>query len=133
MSLSRFAFAVLAASLLAAPALAADAPTEAPSGHGMMHGMFTPEERMMLMSDAFKATAGMSDEQRHAYRQQQRDRIMAMSDEDRAKFKADLDARWNALPADQKAALQAKVQAFMAARRAAMGSGGEGGPAPQQQ
>ncbi|HUO97436.1 MAG TPA: hypothetical protein VMU01_02140 [Rhizomicrobium sp.] len=120
----KFAFAACAALLLASPVLAADAPAGAPPGHGMMRGMFTPEERMMLMSDAFKAMAGMTDEQRHAYRQQQRDRIMAMSDEDRAKFKADLDARWNALPADQKAALQAKVQAFIAARRAAMGSGG---------
>ena len=130
MSPSKFAFAAIAASLLVTPVVAADAPAGAPPGHGMMHGMFTPEERMMLMSDAFKATAGMTDEQRHAYRQQQRDRIMAMSDEDRAKFKADLDARWNALPAAQKSALQAKVQAFMAARRAAMGNGGEGS-APQ--
>jgi len=130
MSSSKFAFAALAASLLVTPVFAADAPAGAPA-HGMMRGMFTPEERMMLMSDAFKATAGMSDEQRHAYRQQQRDRIMAMSDEDRAKFKADLDARWAALPADQKAALQAKVQAFMAARRAARGNDGEGG-APAQ-
>jgi hypothetical protein len=56
---------------------------------------------------------------------------MAMSDEDRAKFKADLDARWSALPADQKAALQAKVQAFMAARRAAMENGGGDGAKPQ--
>jgi len=127
MSLSKLAFAALAASLLATPVLAADAPADSPPGHGMMHGMFTPEERMMLMSDAFKATAGMTDEQRHSYRQQQRDRIMAMSDEDRAKFKADLDARWNALPADQKTALQAKVQAFMAARRAARENGSEGG------
>jgi hypothetical protein len=123
MSPSKFAFAVLAASLLVTPVLAADAPAGAPAGHGMMRGMFTPEERMMLMSDAFKATAGMTDDQRHAYRQQQRERIMAMSDDDRAKFKADLDTRWNALPADQKTALQAKVQAFMA-RRAAMENGG---------
>jgi hypothetical protein len=131
MSPSKLAFAALAASLLVTPVLAADAPAGAPPGHGMMHGMFTPEERMMLMSDAFTATAGMTDEQRHAYRQQQRERIMAMSDEDRAKFKADLDARWNALPADQNAALQAKVLAFMGARRAARENGEGGGASPQ--
>jgi hypothetical protein len=130
MSFSKLALAVLTASLLAGAAYAentspASPPTaNATGGHGMMRGMFTPEERMILMSDAFKATAGMTDDQRHAYRQQRRDRIMAMSDEDRAKFKADLDVRWNALPADQKTALQAKVQAFMAARRAAKENGG---------
>jgi hypothetical protein len=83
-------------------------------GHGMMRGMFTQEERMMLFADLSKATANLSDDQKHAYRHEQRDRIMAMSDSDRAKFKANLDTRWNALPADQRAAMLAKMQAFMA-------------------
>ena len=83
-----------------------------------MRGMFKPEERMMLFADTFKATANMSDDQRHAYRHEQRNRIMAMSEADRAKFKADLDARWNALPADQKAEMTAKMAAFHSAHAA---------------
>jgi len=43
---------------------------------------------------------------------------MAMSEADRSKFKADLDARWNALPPDQKADMTAKMQAFRAAHEA---------------
>ncbi len=96
-------------------------------GHGMMHGFFTPEERMMLMADMFKATQGMTDDQKHAYRQQQRERVMGMSDADRAKFKADLDTRWAALPPDQKTAIQQRVEAAMAARAAKDGGGGSGG------
>jgi len=87
----------------------------------MMRGMFTKEERMMLFVDSFKATAGMTDDQKHAYRQERRNRIMAMTETDRAKLKADLDARWNALPAEQKASITAKMQAFMAARQARYG------------
>ena len=75
----------------------------------------------MLFADMDKATAGMTDDQKKDYRHQQRARIMSMSDDDRLKLKADLDARWDALPADQKAAMTAKMQAFMAARH----SGGE--------
>jgi GH25 family lysozyme M1 (1,4-beta-N-acetylmuramidase) len=60
----------------------------------------------------------MTDDQKHAYRHAQRDRIMAMSEADRSKMKADLDARWNALPADQKADMTAKMQAFRAAHEA---------------
>jgi GH25 family lysozyme M1 (1,4-beta-N-acetylmuramidase) len=90
-------------------------------GHGMMRGMFTQEERMMMFVDSFKATAGMTDDQKHAYRHERRNRIMAMTETDRAKLKADLDARWNALPAEQKASITAKMQAFMAARQAHYG------------
>jgi Spy/CpxP family protein refolding chaperone len=91
-------------------------------GHGMMRGMFTPEERMMLMVDMHKATANMTDDQKQAYRKQQRQQFMAMSDADRAKYKADLDTRWAALPPDQKAAIQQRMQDFMAKR--AQGDGG---------
>ena len=120
MSLLRFTLAAIAASLLQFGRYSPTTPRRLrrppwARGHGMMRGMFTPEERMMLFADMSKATAGMTDDQKQAYRQQQRTRIMAMSDADRAKFKADLDARWNALPADQKTAMTAKMKAFMAA------------------
>lgn len=122
MSFSKLTLAVIAASLLGSAALAENAIPASPpamgAGHGTMRGMFTPEERMMLFADMFKATASMTDEQRHAYRDQQRTRIMSMSEADRTKFKADLDARWNALPADKKTAMSTKMKSFMAARQA---------------
>jgi len=127
MPLSKIAFVTIVASFLTSAAYAesstpANPPAmDAEGRHGMMRGMFTPEERMMLISDMFKATSNMSDDQRHAYRHEQRDRIMAMSEVDRAKFKADLDARWNALPAEQKAEMMAKMEAFRSARGAGGG------------
>jgi len=129
MSFSRILLAASTVALLAGTAYAADPTPAAPpaqnDGRGMMRGMFSPEERMMLMSDAFKATAGMTDDQRHDYRHQQRDRIMAMSEADRAKFKADLDNRWAALTPAQQADIKAKVEAFRAARRANGGGYGQ--------
>ena len=137
MSLSRLLFAAATVTLLSTSAFAetpAEAATHMPppadtgmgmGGHGMMRGMFTPEERMMLFADRAKTAAGMSEDQRKADRQAFRDKIMAMSDADKAKFKADLDTRWNALSADQKAAITAKFQAFMAARQAGGGGAGQ--------
>ena len=129
MKLSRLAFVavlLVSSAAITESALATDAPAAGTmmGGHGMMHGMFTPEERMMLFVDGFKATAGMTDDQKKAYRDERRAKIMAMSDADRAKMKADLDARWAALPADQKASITAKVEAFRAAH--ANGGGGMG-------
>ena len=108
---SRFLLAAGAALLLATSAFAQDAGSHG----GGMHGVFSPEERMMLFADAAKATAGMTDDQRHAYREQQRDHFMSMSDADKAKLKADLDARWAALTPAQKADIKAKIDAFRAA------------------
>jgi hypothetical protein len=123
MSLSKIVLTAFVASFLSAAAYAESTPASNPptmgtmgamGGHSMMRGMFTDEERMVLFADMSKATVGMTDDQKHAYRHGQRDRIMAMSDTDRAKFKADLASRWNALPADQKAAMTAQMQAHMA-------------------
>jgi len=129
MSFSRILLAAGTVALLAGTAYAADpapaAPMQSDSGRGMMRGMFSPEERMMLMADAFKATAGMTDDQRHDYRHKQRERIMAMSDGDRAKFKADLGKRWAALTPAQQADIKTKVEAFRAARQAHGGGYGQ--------
>jgi len=126
MSLSRLTLSAVAASFVATAALAegTSTPPASTSGgdHHMMRGMFTREERMMLFADMFKATAGMTDDQKKEYRQQQRNRFIAMSDSDRAKFKSDLDQRWNDLSVDQKAAMTARMQAFLAARH---GNSGE--------
>ena len=122
MSFFKVGLTVIAASLLGSAVLADTTPPAAPpatgAGHGMMHGIFTQAERMMLLAEMFKATAGMTDDQKHAYRDEQQTRIMSMSDADRAQFKADLDARWNALSTDQKSTMTVKMQAFLAARQA---------------
>ena len=127
----KFSHIALAAALLlssaaiAENAIAADPPAGGATmgGHGMMRGMFTPEERMMLFVDGWKATANMTDDQKKAYRDERRTKIMAMSDADRAKLKADLDTRWAALPADQKASITAKMEAFRAAHENGGGAG----------
>lgn len=122
MKLSHLALAaalLLSSAAFADTALAADAPAPAAmGGHGAMRGFLSPEERMMLFVDAAKATAGMTDDQKHAYRDKRRADFMAMSDADRAKMKADLAARWAALSADQKASITAKFEAWRAARQA---------------
>jgi hypothetical protein len=130
MSLSKLALAAVAASLIGSAAVYADPPPPPPGGGmmgghggGMMRGMFTPEERMMLVADGMKATAGMTDDQRHAYRQQQREHFMSMSDADKAKMKTDLDARWAALTPAQQADIKAKIDAFRAAHMGGQGGG----------
>ena len=131
MSFSRLATLAFAATLLGSAAAYADSTSPPPGGGTMMmgghgggmRGMFTPEERMMWFTDGAKATAGMTDDQKHAYRQQRREQFMAMSEADRAKFKADLDKRWAALTPQQQADIKAKADAF----RAEHMGGGEGG------
>ena len=127
MSLSRILLAAGTVALLATTAYAAEpapaAPMQSDSGRGVMRGMFSPEERMMLFVDGMKATAGLTDDQRHDYRHKQRDRIMAMSEADRAKFKADLDKRWAALTPAQQTDIKSKVEAFRAARQNGGGTG----------
>jgi len=134
MSFSRLATLAFAATLLGSAAAYADSTSPPPGGGTMMmgghgggmRGMFTPEERMMWFTDGAKATAGMTDDQKHAYRQQQREHFMSMSDDDKAKFKADLDKRWAALTPAQQADIKSKIEAFRAAHMGAMG-GGQGG------
>ncbi|MEI9885050.1 MAG: hypothetical protein WDN08_00905 [Rhizomicrobium sp.] len=124
MKLSRIVFTaalLLASAVTLEGAMAADPP--ASDGRGAMRGYFSPEERLMLFADSSKATAGMTDDQKHAYRDQRRAQFMAMSEADRAKMKADLAARWAALPADQKAALTAQMEARRAARANGGGTG----------
>jgi hypothetical protein len=118
MLLSRVILPALAASFLATASFAADAPP-APPPHGDHDGGFmhslTPDQRTMLFAERQKDTAGMTDEQRHASREAQHAKFAAMSDADKQKFAASLQARWNALSADQKAKIQADMAAFRAA------------------
>jgi len=127
------ASAVLA---LALPALAEPPgpPPGAPPGCAMPPGgpmhMLSPEQRMMMMADADKATADGSLSMED-YRSMQRDKMKAMTPEQRDAFFAGLTARYNALPAAEKAALKAKAAQRMAEHRGGpdgQGPGGPGGP-----
>ena len=126
MILSRILLAAAAVTLLATSAVAetpAEAATHMPApvdsgiglgGHGHgggWHRLLTDNERMMLRFGSRHELAGMTTDQKKAYRKQQRDRFLAMSPADRAAFKADLDARWEALPEDKRARIMARMQA----------------------
>jgi len=126
MSFSRVILPALAASFLVTASFAADTPP-APPPHGDYMGGFmhflTPDQRTMLFAETHKDMAGMTDDQRHASREAQRAKFMAMTDADKQKFAADLQAKWDALPADQKAKIQQDMAAFRASHPM-MGQGG---------
>ncbi len=109
---------VLAAScFLATASFAADAPPQAPTQGNRMGGamqFLTPDERMVLFTQTHADTANMTQDQRRAYRQAQRDKFLAMSDADKQAFAAGLKAKWDALPADQKAKIRQDMETFRA-------------------
>jgi hypothetical protein len=117
MLLSRVILPALAASFLATASFAADTPP-APPPHGEHDGGFmhflTPDQRTMLFAETHKDAAGMTDDQRHARREAQRAKFMAMSDAEKQEFAAGLQARWDALSADQKAKIQQDRATFRA-------------------
>ena len=122
MSLSRTLATALAVPLLAMVVFAADSPTAsgqdrpacARPGVGGMMQFLAPEQRMMMFADMQQATAAMTEEQRQAYRQSQRDKLMTMSDADRQAYAAGLQAKWDALSPDQQAKYRQQAQAFRA-------------------
>lgn len=124
---SKLMFSALAAVFLAVcvPASAQSGPPQGQwAGHGGgMMAFLTPEERMMLFTQMRDATANMTDDQRMAYRKSQRDKFMAMSDTDKQKLAADLKAKWDALPADQKAQIQQQMEQFRGGRHIDHGGG----------
>jgi len=118
MPTKRLVVTVLTAALLATAAFAADSqPPAQPAcpahgngfGGGPM-GSLTPEQRMMHFVDVQKATSGMSDDQAHAWRRSEHDKVEAMTTDQRTKYAADLKTRWDALPAGQKADIQASFK-----------------------
>ena len=117
MLLSRVILPALAASFLATASFAADVPPGPPphGDHdgGFMHSL-TPDQHTMLFAEMQKDTAGMTDDQRHAYREAQHAKLKAMSDADKQKFAAGLQAKWDALSAGEKAKIQQDMAAFRA-------------------
>jgi Spy/CpxP family protein refolding chaperone len=106
----RLAALPLCALLLIAAAPAAD-DAKCPPRPGMMTGMLSPEQRMMMMEDARAATADGSLSMQD-YRAMQRDKMRAMTPEQRQAYVADLTKRWNALPAAEQQKLKAEAAAF---------------------
>ena len=123
--MSRLKFILLAASLAALPVAALAAPTpgavqaqQSPTmpgpeagrhGGGKLAAFLTPEQRAAFMLKAREETSGMSRDQRRAWRKDQVQKLATMSDPDKQKLRADLQARWDALPADRKARMQQRM------------------------
>jgi hypothetical protein len=78
-------------------------------GGGKLAGLFSPEQRAAFMLQAREQTQGMTRDQKRAWRKDQVQKLRAMSETDRQKFKTDLQARWDALPADRKARIQQRM------------------------
>jgi hypothetical protein len=127
LKMSRLKLVFLAATLLAAPlplmaatpgAVQAEQSPAMPGpdggtgrhhGGGKLAGMFSPEQRAAFMLQAREQTRDMTQDQKHAWRKDQVQKLRSMSEPDRQKFKADLQARWDALPADRKARMEQRM------------------------
>ncbi len=78
-------------------------------GAGRLAGFLTREQRVAFMLQAREQTRDMSPDQRRAWRKDQISKLKNMSDSDRQKFRADLQARWDALPPDRKARIEQRL------------------------
>jgi hypothetical protein len=114
---------------LSALVLAVPASAIAQQTGGGMHGFFTPEQREMYMEQQ-KANgtdwASMTPDQRHAQFQAMRAKFDAMSDADKQKLKADMQAKFDSLTPDQKKAVEQKVAEHEQHRQQMMQGGGQG-------
>jgi hypothetical protein len=112
---SMFALTLFAAACVPAAIAAAELSSDAPHlrGGGLFQSL-TPPQKMMMLVDMRKATAGMTDDQRKAYRQSQRQKFAAMTDAERQQFAAKLQTEWDALPDDQKESIKQRVLAWRA-------------------
>jgi hypothetical protein len=78
-------------------------------GGGRLAALLTPEQRAAFMLKAREETHDMSADQRKAWRKDQIQKLASMSETDKQNLRADLQARWDALPADRKARLQQRL------------------------
>ena len=126
----RLKFLLLAASLVAVPLTissavqaaapgavqAAQSPTmPGPDGGmgrhqgGKLSAFLTPEQRAAFMLKAREETRDMSRDQRRVWRKDQIQKLASMSDADKQKLKAELQARWDGLPPDREARLEQRL------------------------
>ena len=118
----RFSTFILSALVFAAPA-GAFAQDQQQQGGGM-HGFFTPEQRMMYMQEQHGSMdwKSMTPDQRHAQVQTMRAKFMSMSEGDKEKLRADMQARFDALTPDQKQAIEQKIAERHAAHQQIQGA-----------
>jgi len=121
---SMFALALLAAASVPAAIAAAELSSDAPNAHGsgLFHSL-SPQQKMMMFVDMRKATEGMTDDQRKAYRQSQRQKFAVMTDAQRQQFAAKLQTEWDALPDDRKESIKQQIMAWRAQHRSWGGQG----------
>lgn len=119
--MTRFKMIILAAGLLAplplVAALPAASQTQGPAmveprdgtaqhhGGGKLLNFLTPEQRVAFRMQARQEAR----EQKRTFRREQFQKLAAMSESDRQKLKTDLQARWDALPADRKARIEQRM------------------------
>lgn len=78
-------------------------------GGGPLAGLLSPQQRAAFMIQAREQTQGMSRDQKRAWRKEQFQKLSSLSESDRQKLRSDLQARWDALPADRKARIEQRM------------------------
>jgi hypothetical protein len=78
-------------------------------GGGKLAAFLTPEQLAMFALGNRDQLKDMTPDQRKGWRKDQMAKVLGMSPADRQKFKADLQARWDGLPARQKARLSQRL------------------------
>ena len=78
-------------------------------GGGKLAAFLTPEQRAAFMLKAREETRDMSRDQRRAWRKDQVQKLASLSDTDKQKLQADLQARWDVMPADRKARIEQRL------------------------
>ncbi len=127
MLLARAVLPLCALLLIAAAPAPSDEHCHSRAGMAGAMGLFTPEQRLMMLSDAEKATADGSLDMKD-YRALQRDKLKAMSAEQRQTYFADLTKRWAALSPAEQAKLKAAAEQHRKEREGKMGAMGGGKP-----
>jgi hypothetical protein len=121
MRTSRFLMAALTVGLLSSTVALAAAPTadqvSVPAGtrSGHLHGKFkalfqSQEEFMMYRLQMHDAMRDMPRDQRKAYKKSQIQKIRGMTDQEKASWRKDLDAKWAALSPDRQQRIEGKLQ-----------------------
>jgi hypothetical protein len=102
----------LATPAMAQPATAQDQSNAAATGHSRGNGLagfLSPEQMAMLRRQA----RSVPQDQRKGWRKDQMQKLAAMSESDRIKFKDDLQRQWDGLPQKQKDRIQQRLAARM--------------------
>ncbi len=114
----------LCAALSFGAAVAADAPDKCPPRPGF--AMVSPEQRLMMFAD-LKAQADSGAVDLQILRQMQRDKLKAMTPDQRKAYFDGLTKRWNAMPADKQAALKSDAAKWRSEHPRPEGGRPEGG------